>query len=1038
MKDAAVTGVALLLSLLGVVLLLPAVSWAQQPPALGPECPIVDPPADQWLRWSDPRTWPSQVVPQLGDEVLIPCNTAVLLDVSPPALSGLWIKGQLKLLDGPSAPDEIDVVTNWVIVQGKLTIGTPTQQYSRKVTFTLTPAPGRQQKTFFYPAGNLVVIGHKAFYVLGGQIGDDIAIAPSDFDFNEAEQFTIVDIKRIIPTSNHAIVTLDGKLRYKHFGNRIVVPADNNNNSTYSFYEDTQVGLLTRNIVIRGVEESGDYALEGGHLVVAYTSTPQYIEGVELISMGQQGNIGRYPMHMHQCGYHPDTYIRGNAVHHSFQRGVVIHGTHDVDVRSNVLYNIQGHGYFLEDGVETGNVFTNNLAIYIVSVTKLISEEETDDEPSAFWMSNLDNTWTNNVAAGCEAIGYWMELRNAVRGESAARPEAKGMVPREIPLRLFKGNTAHATGWGLRTYPSGYFGPESTIYNFLAFKNRISGVFFHKTRNFRVFGSRFLDNAVGVDIDRAGDINVAWSYFVATTPNDPYGCLNFTTKDPANPNTCVYTRNSVCQPTYHSVTNVASYYGVSMHCNNAYPDAGARLENNVYFGFKHLCKPMAAIYADPTTLGDNPQAVWETRTQIYKQTFISSLPLSIQHGTNADFGFEAYNQFTLWDTDGSIMQQSGYLTSGNNVGLVDTRRCTPPKDDINAYACPGACYRQVQVRFVESAPDIYSTVTVSGRRGQYYALKGGYYTTGNSINDKNHVFYAAIQSATTYTFNILSTYPTRTPTQVGIYLSDSDTAAWGEENCGSFVDIILPAPRAGYRFVPLSGPIVADFCPGTSEDKWPDGFAVYSYTCVNNRWVMRMRAGRYMSGEVWLTQVPGDVCQAMKTCTGFQGRSVWKYLDDGSDAITAGFMKPTYDDTRWKSGPALLGFGPYAVKQTYVRFSTATRPQIASWFFRRTFSIKSAACVIGFHIGHKLSHGAIIYINGIEIFRYYLPPGPITYLTFAEGARYVTDASPYTPVTLNNAIPYLVDGNNVVAVELHMNYRLASAFDMLLNLDIKC
>ena len=32
------------------------------------------------------------------------------------------------------------------------------------------------------------------------------------------------------------------------------------------------------------------------------TSTPQHIEGVQFQLMGQQGNIGKYPLHFHICG----------------------------------------------------------------------------------------------------------------------------------------------------------------------------------------------------------------------------------------------------------------------------------------------------------------------------------------------------------------------------------------------------------------------------------------------------------------------------------------------------------------------------------------------------------------------------------------------------------------------------------------------------------------------------------------------------------------------------------------------------------------
>ncbi len=42
-----------------------------------------------------------------------------------------------------------------------------------------------------------------------------------------------------------------------------------------------------------------------------------------------------------------------------------IHGTNDVTVFGNVGFNIHGHCYYLEDGVEERNVFERNLAAYV-------------------------------------------------------------------------------------------------------------------------------------------------------------------------------------------------------------------------------------------------------------------------------------------------------------------------------------------------------------------------------------------------------------------------------------------------------------------------------------------------------------------------------------------------------------------------------------------------------------------------------------------------------------------------------------------------
>lgn len=61
-----------------------------------------------------------------------------------------------------------------------------------------------------------------------------------------------------------------------------------------------EVGLLTRNIVVQG--KPGNDPLIGGQVIVNMTQVPQSIFGVEFVRMGQQGNLGRYPVHFHLCG----------------------------------------------------------------------------------------------------------------------------------------------------------------------------------------------------------------------------------------------------------------------------------------------------------------------------------------------------------------------------------------------------------------------------------------------------------------------------------------------------------------------------------------------------------------------------------------------------------------------------------------------------------------------------------------------------------------------------------------------------------------
>src|SRR3569832_2839457 len=82
-------------------------------------------PAIKPMRWSDRATWPDHKVPHAGDKVTIAAGKEVILDVSPPALSGLTITGKLPFADTA----DLDLTTEWIMVHGELAIGTESTPY---------------------------------------------------------------------------------------------------------------------------------------------------------------------------------------------------------------------------------------------------------------------------------------------------------------------------------------------------------------------------------------------------------------------------------------------------------------------------------------------------------------------------------------------------------------------------------------------------------------------------------------------------------------------------------------------------------------------------------------------------------------------------------------------------------------------------------------------------------------------------------------------------------------------------------------------
>jgi hypothetical protein len=98
---------------------------------------------------------------------------------------------------------------------------------------------------------------------------------------------------------------------------------------------------------------------------------------VEFFHVGQAFRLGRYPIHFHMNGDMPSSYVKECVIHESFNRATNIHATNYLTIEANVIYNIRGGAYFLEDGIEIGNVFKNNLAVFVVASQSLINEDVT-------------------------------------------------------------------------------------------------------------------------------------------------------------------------------------------------------------------------------------------------------------------------------------------------------------------------------------------------------------------------------------------------------------------------------------------------------------------------------------------------------------------------------------------------------------------------------------------------------------------------------------------------------------------------------------
>jgi len=144
--------------------------------------------------------------------------------------------------------------------------------------------------------------------------------------------------------------------------------------------------------------------------------------------------------------------------------------------------------------------------------------------------------------------------------------------------------------------------------------------------------------------------------------------------------------------------------------------------------------------------------------------------------------------------------------------------------------------------------------------------------------------------------------------------------------------------------------------------------------------------------------------------------AVWKYLDNGSDQGDA-WTAISFNDSAWTNGPAQLGYGD-GDERTVVSFGPNSGAKYITTYFRRSFVINGdPASFSSLNLRLLRDDGAVVYLNGSEIYRNNMPGVAIGYQTLALGS--VADENAWYPWPVNPG--YLVPGTNVIAVEMHQN-----------------
>ncbi|GIL53440.1 hypothetical protein Vafri_9024 [Volvox africanus] len=454
--------------------------------------------------WSRNSTWGGGPLPGYEDSVVIPAGRTVLLDISPPKLYVIVLEGNLIFDD---TKEYINLQAHYIIVKGgNFTIGSAEKPYPGRANITMHGLPNSrdlpqygakalgvrtglvsfygQPKIPHYTKLNQTANVNDTYIIVNGavnwQVGDRIVIASSSFMPWEVDEVIITALDNTtVPRCT--VISLDTPLKYTHLGE-----IHNQDGVPMPLDMRAEVAVLTRNIVLQGDYTSAKYQ----YGVQVMVNTPSYLptglvrfDNIEITQSGQAFRLGRYSMHWHLLGDVAwQTWVRGCAIHHTYNRAITVHGTHRAIIQNVTAYHTMGHTFFLEDGIESMTLMDGNIAIYVKVSDALLN---TDTTPGAFWLTNPNNTVRNNVAVGSHGYGFWYRMLDYPDGPSATTK----VCPKFTPLLEFTNNTAHSNMfYGLRIHPEfyprnipcngfyGVFQQMPAVFNGLvAYKNGVKG-----------------------------------------------------------------------------------------------------------------------------------------------------------------------------------------------------------------------------------------------------------------------------------------------------------------------------------------------------------------------------------------------------------------------------------------------------------------------------------------------------------------------------------------------------------------------------------
>lgn len=682
------------------------------------------------ILWSDPTTWPGGVVPDDTTEVIIPKSQRVILDTSGEA-KNIIVRGTLEVAD----TGNIDLSTGWLLVDGgAFKVGSSDTPFVNDFTLTIddldsavdvscggmghydfgnyfvaayggSTEHGATQNSFCDSVGDADAVGKISVHAqdtqtewtklsataevgsqtislldtTGWEVGDKISLASTDYDFRQTEE-------KVIDSINGNEITLDSPLEYMHFGA-----------ITHGVDERGEVGNLTRNVTFRTAESvknmrttginnlsqtSEQLRLKRLHIFVA-TSGKAYIDGVNIDNAGQEGQLGRYPIHWHHTGDITGQFIKNSVIQNSINKCISLHISNNGLVHNNVTHNNIGHCIYLEHDEDKvvrseGNTISGNLALKTIRPSALQKVKGYDDSISSYWITHPNNTLVDNVAAGSGNLG---------NGYSAVADLGAGFwyqlldVPMSnVPFPQFDRNTAHSnisSGFWLDGDDGDWYDTTEDLYinEYTGYKNRVSNFWWRSVsldnqKKIFINDSNFADSLNGVYLASAGKLFYGYavvdnSTFVGETENKG------TVVDGYDEIIGLDGRTSPI-----NILSASNRGGNTVRAAEIY-DGYTEYKNSTFINFQSDSQRAAAVFGLPY----NTPYMQHPATSSINNTLINS------NATYLDPSFDeaGADNFVILDQDGTLTgTANSYIVGQNNLQRDPSCEL---KTDWNAYHC---------------------------------------------------------------------------------------------------------------------------------------------------------------------------------------------------------------------------------------------------------------------------------------------------------------------------------------------------------------